>query len=604
MIAPQTALLAMLILAALLAGGFLLRRELLTLFGPIVVFDMLRLARRGRYFLLRLGYGCVLVGLLLIAYLTAHIEHSLLDTHHQDILMAEIFFGEFMFAQLFAVSILVPAYVGGAIAEEKERKTLEYVLATPLTSFEIVVGKLVSRIANLILFVLVGLPILSFVQFLGGVDPNLLLAGFAATIVTMIGLGGFSILCSVLLRKARQATVFAFLAYLFYVVLGFIAYITSSFGFMHYRLGDWDMVPTLAEIVSFLNKGNVLVGWLEVLRAMASTNFYARLVDLVINYSVFHLIAGLVFTTLAVWRLRRVANRQAVGEAPKPAGRYFKRPDVSDRPILWKETYVEQKRWRLDWLIPAIIYLSLAGAGGYAVLAAHLSGDLFGSDFTLGVNLATAIAAAVLALLLILGVGIRAAGCISGEREKDTFDAILATPLDSDEILKDKLYGSMLCRKHAYVMIGLIWIYGMIFGGMHIVDVVLLVGLLYCVVRSWAQIGILFSMASRSSSRASTWTALSAVGALFCGCNVLSPVHGLFYIPFASYQFRHQEMGPGAMMRGDPFAFFMLAGFGLGNAVIYTIFAVVSWLTWIKPRFRKMTLRNERRPPRPRSPSS
>ena len=38
--------------------------------------------------------------------------------------------------------------------------------------------------------VLVGLPILSFLQFLGGIDPNLLLAGFAATIVTMVVIAG------------------------------------------------------------------------------------------------------------------------------------------------------------------------------------------------------------------------------------------------------------------------------------------------------------------------------------------------------------------------------------------------------------------------------
>ena len=80
--------------------------------------------------------------------------------------------------------------VAGSIAEEKDRKTLEFLLATDLRNREIILSKLGARLANLLLFILTGLPILSILQFLGGVDPNLVLAGFAATFLTMAGLGG------------------------------------------------------------------------------------------------------------------------------------------------------------------------------------------------------------------------------------------------------------------------------------------------------------------------------------------------------------------------------------------------------------------------------
>ena len=83
-------------------------------------------------------------------------------------LLAESFFGSFMFIQLLAVSILTPAYVASSIADEKERKTLEFMLATDLRNREIVLSKLFSRLANLTLFILTGLPILSILQFLGG----------------------------------------------------------------------------------------------------------------------------------------------------------------------------------------------------------------------------------------------------------------------------------------------------------------------------------------------------------------------------------------------------------------------------------------------------
>src|SRR5262249_5266103 len=94
---------------------------------------------------------------------------------------AERFFNVFMVLQFSLVMLLTPVYAASSIAEEKDRKTLEYLLATDLRNREIVLGKLLSRLAILTLTVLTGLPVLSVVQFLGGVDPDLLLAGFVAT---------------------------------------------------------------------------------------------------------------------------------------------------------------------------------------------------------------------------------------------------------------------------------------------------------------------------------------------------------------------------------------------------------------------------------------
>src|SRR5438105_13980589 len=95
------------------------------------------------------------------------------------------------------VALVAPGYTAGAIAEEKDRRTLEAVLATDLRNREIVLSKLVVRLANLTLMLLTGLPIWALLQFLGGIDPDLVLAGFLATGVTMASLASLSILNSV-----------------------------------------------------------------------------------------------------------------------------------------------------------------------------------------------------------------------------------------------------------------------------------------------------------------------------------------------------------------------------------------------------------------------
>src|SRR5437868_1239361 len=103
------------------------------LFGPVLPYDMVRTARRGRFVLVRCGYAVVLAAVLGMVYLSWYSERGgteLRVTEAAD--FANQFFFTFMAVQFCAVALLTPAYAGGAIAEEKERRTLEFLLATDL----------------------------------------------------------------------------------------------------------------------------------------------------------------------------------------------------------------------------------------------------------------------------------------------------------------------------------------------------------------------------------------------------------------------------------------------------------------------------------------
>src|SRR5450755_4493938 len=76
---------------------------------------------------------------------TEKIAHKLL------IDFAELFSYIYLLIQYLLVLIMTPAYVGSAIAEEKERRTLEFLLATDLRSQEIIFGKVASRLGNLLM---------------------------------------------------------------------------------------------------------------------------------------------------------------------------------------------------------------------------------------------------------------------------------------------------------------------------------------------------------------------------------------------------------------------------------------------------------------------
>jgi ABC-type transport system involved in multi-copper enzyme maturation permease subunit len=120
--------------------------------------------------------------------------------------LAEVFFAVYAVTQFVAVILLTPGYVAGCIADDKERRTIEFLLATDLANREIIFGKMIARIGNLMLFLITGLPVLSLIQFFGGIDPAILLLSFAATGLTMLGLIGISMIQSVQRKRVRDAT--------------------------------------------------------------------------------------------------------------------------------------------------------------------------------------------------------------------------------------------------------------------------------------------------------------------------------------------------------------------------------------------------------------
>jgi hypothetical protein len=125
-----------------------LRRGWVKLFGPVLFYELVRLARRGRHALFRSLYALVLLLMLFLVYSeieTATVRGGGQLPARQMAALGAGFFSVFMVTQFLAVSLLTPAYVGGAVCEEKERRTLGFLLATDLRNREIVLSKLASR---------------------------------------------------------------------------------------------------------------------------------------------------------------------------------------------------------------------------------------------------------------------------------------------------------------------------------------------------------------------------------------------------------------------------------------------------------------------------
>lgn len=110
-------------------------------------------------------------------------------------------FGLLTFIQLGLILFITPGLTAGTISSEREKQTLNMLLTTSQSSLQIIIGKLSSSIAFLLLMLLAGLPIYSLVFLFGGISPGQLGVIFLFFILTMIAVGSIGVMFSTLTRK-------------------------------------------------------------------------------------------------------------------------------------------------------------------------------------------------------------------------------------------------------------------------------------------------------------------------------------------------------------------------------------------------------------------
>jgi ABC-type transport system involved in multi-copper enzyme maturation permease subunit len=502
------------------------RHELFKLFGPVLFYELIRVTRQRRTIAARAVYALLLGILFGFNYFVLIDEYGVNQERilplHAQAELATNFFYTYSITQFVLVSFLTPALIAGSIAEEKERKTLEFLLATDLRNREIVFGKLAARVGSVMLFLASGLPVLSLVQFFGGIDPDQLLAVFAATVVAVLSLAALSILCSVNHRRALHAIVFAYFVAFSYIVmsllvmgLGFLPEAKQAFTFMNTTV-------SLADVCYAFSIGNPIVGLIQLESSQGNVNV---LVDTLEHFALFHAAFAGCCLIWSVLRLRAIALRQSYGAV---GGRAIARtvrdrPDIGDFPMFWKEVFVESGM-KMNFLgrlftysiftisiAPVIVSWSVIFLDRNLRLTVPLGSPSAWRDFSMFVNGWVRLAGTVVACLLLIATALRGAGSIRGENDRQLLDNLLTTPLTTKKILWGKWWGCMLGLRKGWAWLGLIWLIGMATGGIHLAALPQMVISMAVFMSAYAWIGIWFSVNAGTSFRATIYTLLTGV---------------------------------------------------------------------------------------------
>jgi ABC-type transport system involved in multi-copper enzyme maturation permease subunit len=392
--------------------------------GPVLSLELLRGSRRGRQHLFRWVYGgwlLVQFGIFALLYLTRSLGEDLpaaqgwVGNPSPLSALTGSFLGLLAVQQFLLLVLALPPFTAGAVTEEKARGTLQHLLTTELTPWEVVSGKLLGQLVRVLDLSLPGWLLLGFVAGLGGLEPAQLLALVGGLLAPLPALGAAGLLASVYCRRTTNAALAAYATAVaaggVFWALGRLTAPSGPLYFLRLVSDNPGPAPVLLDLVAcWLAWGGLAVPLLA----------------------------------LAAWRLRPAYRRQ-LAASPRRRGPWAgRRPPVGDHPVRWKEQYVERVldlpglRLVPRWLGVAAVFVLTSTCSG-AILETH-SPPRYSWD---GGEKAFALQGLVVAFAFSLAAGARASGAVCGERERQTWEALLLTPLTTKQLLRSKLWGTL-----------------------------------------------------------------------------------------------------------------------------------------------------------------
>ena len=404
--------------------------------GPILDKELRVESRRRRNYAVRAAYLALLTLFVTLVWLSTVPHHASgvsltwrLAVAGQAMTMLIVWF-QFLACQAVAIVML-----STAISDEVSHRTLGVLMTTPINSLQIVIGKLVGRLVQVLLLMAVSLPLLAIVRVFGGIPWAFLGGSWVLTLTTTLFVGSVSLLFSISCRRA-------------YAV---IAWATLSLAVL------WGLIPLLAVLVatqyrfisepqleSFFSLTHPYVGLGEMSAWFASP----RALPLGVRGawlwpSLVMAIGTIGVLTIAVSRVRAVARRQISGEGSatgpsrvRPAARTSRRPvPVKGCPVLWKEMRAPLLGRRRGLTVVA---LGLA-LGSLAVMYAVAAGDGRALDDQ-GFHMAMVF---VFMLVGVFFCVVIPATTITSEKEGRSWPILLATPLGDWRIVLAKGLGAI-----------------------------------------------------------------------------------------------------------------------------------------------------------------
>lgn len=424
--------------------------------GPVFTRETVTAPRRPRLFVWRAAYVLAFWVLMCTLWMVLTGTQSV-RTVGELARFGRVLFGVMAPLQMAVVIFFAALATASAVAQEKDKKTLILLLMTRLTNSELVLGKLMASMLNVLMFVLAALPLFLIAGLFGGVSFGEILAAFAVTFAAVFAAGSLGSLIALWREKTFQT-------------LALVALILVIW------LGGWELAyqwfgETRLDGLSL----KTIAAWFLPWRAIAPDAQGVTSLGPFGGAEALFVLAAAVLTVLlnavAIWRVRvwnpsrekgdkeereeeggsvfsaELAERALdknlanAGSATQPASRAAtssarsapkKTRAVWDNPVLWREICTWAYGRKV--ILIRLVYVALAAAVVVGLYLAKQSPE--------GVTrTAAALAVVPLFIVSLKLINAQAVTAMTTERDGGALDILLVTDVTPGEFIFGKLGG-------------------------------------------------------------------------------------------------------------------------------------------------------------------
>lgn len=149
--------------------------------NPVLMKELRMGLREKRVLVIQIGY-LVLLAMVAILNLADSLEYTQVTQLPRR---GRAYFETIFWVQFIGILVVTPGLTSSSISAERERKSLDMMLASRLAPWEIALGKLGFAVSYMTLVVFSTLPLMAVVFFMGGVSPLEFLATYLLLLATV-----------------------------------------------------------------------------------------------------------------------------------------------------------------------------------------------------------------------------------------------------------------------------------------------------------------------------------------------------------------------------------------------------------------------------------
>ncbi|MEK6644142.1 MAG: ABC transporter permease subunit, partial [Planctomycetota bacterium] len=415
--------------------------------NPILVRVVYAGGRRLRHLWLRTAYLAILAAVVVIGVLAKQSGQASLTDLAKN---ATQVFQVVSIVQLAMVCILAPLFTAAAITQEKDSQTFNILLSTPLSDAQIVLGSLLSRLFFVVMLLIASIPLFCIMMVYGGVTGDKIALSLLISACTAAFTGSIAIAISVI-KIGTGRTIFTF--YLAIAIYLITVYLIGS--------QPWAIPPEAApapgqeRMMSWLAPFHPFLA-LSVVLGITPAPLYGSVAHygfprgFFIAYPQYAYIlmtlgASFVLIVLSLFFVRRGAMEGEATLWSRTFGRWSPAAigDTNDRkprrvwhnPVAWREAVTSAAAGG-----GGVVRYSMLGLGvvlGLVLMISYWTGRITLSDARNWLYLLV-----VIELLIALFIATAtAATSMTREKESNTMELLLSTPLTSHMIIKGKIVG-------------------------------------------------------------------------------------------------------------------------------------------------------------------